>query len=455
MKVAVVGAGNVGLATTAALAWVGHEVTCVEADPRRVELLNSGAVPFHEPHLPELLSLVRDRVRFTPSYEEALAGSRVAFVCVGTPQLPDGSPDLSQLRAAACSLGEHLNSEPLVVATKSTAPIGNGSWVAMLVRDAYRRRNGPFTPPFAVASTPEFLREGSALHDALYPDRVVVGTDEPWALEVLRELLDPIVNQTFETPPFLPRPPRAAPVPFVATDLVSAELVKYAANAFLAVRVSFANEVAELAERVGADVGAVLRGIGLDRRVGLHYLEPGVGWGGSCLGKDTAALLSTAREYGLDLLLVEAARAVNDRQRERVVRKLLEELRVLKGKVVGLMGLAFKPHTDDLRDSPSLDLARRLVQRGAFVRGHDPVALPRARAEHPDAMEYCDTVEELADEADALVLVTAWPEYLALPWAGLAARMRTRVVLDARNVLDPRALRAAGLRCVRLHGTSR
>jgi len=453
VKVAVVGAGYVGLATTAALAWVGHEVTCVETDPGKLQLLGGGRVPVHEPYLQELLDLVRGRVRFTASYEDALSGARVAFVCVGTPQLSDGSPDLSQVRAAARSLGEHLNSEPLVVATKSTAPIGNGSWVAMLVRDAYRRRNGRTArTPFAVASTPEFLREGSAARDALYPDRVVVGADEAWALEVLRELLDPIVTQSFAPPPFLPRPCPPRPVPFVATDLVSAELVKYAANAFLAVRVSFANEVAELAERVGADVRAVLRGIGLDHRVGLHYLEPGVGWGGSCLGKDTAALLATAREYGLDLPLVEAARAVNDRQRERVVRKLLEELRVLKGRVVGLLGLAFKPDTDDLRDSPALDLARRLAHRGAHVRAHDPVALPRARAEHPDLVEYCDTVEELAEEADALVLVTAWPHYLDLPWADLAARMRTRLVLDARNVLDPAVLESAGLRCVWLHG---
>lgn len=453
MRVTVVGAGYVGLATTAALAWVGHEVACVEADPKKVDLLARGEVPFHEPHLPDLLSRVRDRVRFTTCYEEALAGSRVAFVCVGTPPLPDGSPDLSQVRAAARALGEHLDASPVVVATKSTAPIGNGSWVAMLVRDAYRRRNGRSGPaPFAVASTPEFLREGSALRDALYPDRVVVGADEPWAVDVLREVLDPIVEQSFPAPPFLPRPRPARPVPFVVTDLVSAELVKYAANAFLAVRVSFANEVAELAERVGADVRAVLQGIGLDRRIGTHYLEPGVGWGGSCLGKDTAALLATAREYGLTLPVTEAARLVNDRQRERVVHKLLEELRVLKGRVVGLLGLAFKPHTDDLRDSPALDVARRLAQRGAFVRAHDPAALPRARAEYPDLAEYCDTVEELAEEADALVLVTTWPQYLELPWAEVARRMRTRLVLDARNVLDHAAVGSAGLRCVPLHG---
>lgn len=452
MKVAVVGAGYVGLATTATLAWVGHQVVCVDADPNKVYLLNSGTLPVHEPHLPELLALVRGRVRFTTSYAEALAGCQVAFVCVGTPPLPDGTPDLSQIESAARSLGEHLDTEPVVVATKSTAPIGNGNWVGMLVRDAYRRRNGRLSCPFAVASTPEFLREGSALQDALYPDRVVVGADEPWAVEVLRELLDPIVTQSFEPPPFLPRSRPRGPVPFVATDLVSAELVKYAANAFLAVRVSFANEVAELAERVGADVRAVLRGIGLDHRIGTEYLEPGVGWGGSCLGKDTAALLATAREYGVTLSLVEAARVVNDRQRERVIRRLLDELRVLKGRVVGILGLSFKPHTDDLRDSPAVDLARRLARRGACVRAHDPVATARAQAEYPGLAEFCETVYEVADEADALVLVTAWPEYLGLPWAELAARMRTPLVLDARNVLDPEVLSRAGLRCVWLHG---
>jgi UDPglucose 6-dehydrogenase len=453
MRVAVVGAGYVGLATTAALAWVGHEVTCLEVDPSKLEQLHSGRLPVHEPYLGELLALVRDRVCFTDRYEEGLRGARVAFLCVGTPPGADGSPDVSQVRAAARSLGEALGPEPLVVATKSTAPVGNGNWVASLVREAYRRRNGGGNRcSFAVASTPEFLREGKALQDALYPDRVVVGADEPWAVEVLQEVLRPVLAQDFPAPPFLPRPESRGPVPLVVTDLVSAELVKYAANAFLAVRVSFANEVAELAERVGADVRAVLKGIGLDHRVGPHYLEPGVGWGGSCLGKDTAALLSTAREYGLDLPLVAAARSVNDRQRERVVRKLQDELRVLKGRVVGLLGLAFKPDTDDLRDSPALDVARRLAARGALVRAHDPVALPRARAEYPDLAEYCDTVDELAEEADALVLLTAWPEYLRLPWAELAARMRTRLVLDGRNVLDREALAREGLRCVWLHG---
>lgn len=456
MKVAVLGAGYVGLATTAALGWIAHRVVCADTDRSRVELLRSGHLPVHEPYLHELLHLVRDRVTFTWEYEEALRGAPVAFLCVGTPPAPDGMVDLSQIRTAAHAIGEALGSGPLVVATKSTVPVGNGNWVAGLIEEAYRRRNGRREKPaFAVASTPEFLREGSALRDALYPDRVVVGADESWPVEVLREVLGPILTQDFADPPFLPRPAGRGPVPFVVMDLVSAELVKYANNAFLAARISFVNELAELAEHVGANVSAVLHAVGLDSRVGLSYLEPGVGWGGSCLGKDTSALVEIAREYGLELSMLQAARSVNERQRRRVVRKLLDELRVLRGRVVGLLGLAFKPHTDDLRDSPSLEVARRLVAHGVRVRAHDPVALPRAQVEYPALMEYCATVEELADGADALVLLTAWPDYLDLAWTEIRGRMRTPLVLDARNVLDPGRVERAGLRYIPLHGRPR
>lgn len=397
------------------------------------------------------MRLVRDRIEFTDTYT-AIPHARIVFIAVGTPALPDGSPDLSQLEKAAWSIGLHLGEEFTVIVNKSTVPVGSGNWVESLVREAHRSRNGRSADGhFAVASNPEFLREGSALRDTLYPDRVVVGAEVPRALEVLYTLHRPILEQTFPAPVFLPRPEGLGAVPFVATDLASAELIKYAANAFLALKISFINEIAALAEKVGADVTQVARGIGLDARIGTRFLQAGIGWGGSCFGKDTAALLATAREYGLAMPVVEAVRRVNFRQRERAVERLLEELKILKGKTIGLLGLAFKPHTDDLRDAPSLDIAQRLRARGAWVRVHDPVALNRARRECPDLqVQYCERAEDVFDGADAVVLVTEWPEYRELPWERLAALMRVPLVFDGRNFLDPERLARAGFRHLRI-----
>lgn len=280
---------------------------------------------------------------------------------------------------------------------------------------------------------------------------MVVGTEDPDALKTLYELYRPILEQTFPPPAFLPRPEGLGAVPFVATDLASAELIKYAANAFLALKISFINEIAALAEKVGADVTQVARGIGLDSRIGTRFLQAGIGWGGSCFGKDTAALLAMAREYGLTMPIVEAARQVNYRQRERVVEKLLEELNILKGKTIGLLGLSFKPQTNDLRDAPSVDIAQRLRARGASVKAHDPVAMNEARREHPDLhIHYCARAEDVFDGADAVVLVTEWPEYRSLPWEQLAAVMRTPLVFDGRNFLDTERLARAGFRHLRI-----
>ncbi len=328
---------------------------------------------------------------------------------------------------------------------KSTVPIGCGNWVESLVREAFEARNGRRPNGcFSVASNPEFLREGSALHDSLYPDRVVVGSDDPRALERLYALYRPVVEQTFPAPSFLPRPESLGAVPLITTNLASAELIKYAANAFLALKISFINEIAQLAEKVGADATQIGKGIGLDARIGTRFLQAGIGWGGSCFGKDTAALIATAGEYNLTMPIVAAAREVNYRQRDRVIEKLLGTLKILKGRTVGLLGLAFKPHTDDLRDAPALDIARRLAERGAKVRAHDPIALDRARRECDSTVSLVDSVEQLAADADALVLVTEWPQYRDLPWARLAELMRTPLLLDGRNFLDQAALEAAG-----------
>jgi UDPglucose 6-dehydrogenase len=392
------------------------------------------------------MALAGENLVYTSDYAAGVPSADVVFIAVGTPGGRGGSPDLRCLHAAAESVGRHLGDTFTVVINKSTVPIGSGNWVETLVTDAFasahhEKPNGRF----AVASNPEFLREGSGLHDTLYPDRIVIGSDAPRALQLLHALYKPIVEQTFAAPAFLPRPEGLAAVPLITTDLASAELIKYAANAFLALKISFINEVGTLAEKVGADIAQVAKGIGLDSRIGTRFLQAGIGWGGSCFAKDTAALIATAEEYGLSMPIVKAARDMNSMQRARVVEKLLGELKILKGRTIGLMGLAFKAHTDDLRDAPALDIARQLLERGAKVKVHDPIAMQRAQRENSDlGLIYSASAAELFTESDAVVLVTEWPEYRELPWEELQASMRHPFVLDGRNFLDRDRLVKAG-----------
>jgi UDPglucose 6-dehydrogenase len=378
----------------------------------------------------------------------------VVFVAVGTPSLPDGSPNLQYLEAAARTIGQNLGPHFTVVVNKSTVPIGSGNWVGSLVRESVAQNGSrPCAKSFAVASNPEFLREGSALFDSLYPDRIVIGSDNPRSSEVLYSLYRPLIEQTFVAPAFLPRPTSIDAVPLISTDLASAELTKYAANAFLSLKISYINEIGSLAERVGADIIKVAKGIGLDRRIGNRFLQAGVGWGGSCFGKDTAALISTASEYGLDMPITKANREVNFKQRDRVLEKLLGELKILKGRNIGILGLAFKPDTDDLRDAPGIDIAKRLIERGAVVKAHDPVAMERFKADYKDLGVTCvDSPACVAHDADALILVTEWQEYRELDWADLAKRMRKPVLLDGRNILDRAQMTQAGFRYLGLAG---
>ncbi|HWQ54892.1 MAG TPA: UDP-glucose/GDP-mannose dehydrogenase family protein [Bryobacteraceae bacterium] len=448
MKITMIGTGYVGLTAGACFAFLGHEVTCLDADQTKIDSLRSGAIPIFEPGLAELVAQCGERLRFTCEYGEAIPGAEVVFIAVGTPPLPGGKPDLSYLCSAAASIAEHLGEAFTVIVNKSTVPIGSGNWVGSIVRDAFESRTGVrANGHFAVASNPEFLREGNALRDSLYPDRVVIGADEPKTLEVLYRLYRPLLEQTFSAPAFLPRPEELGAVPLIATDLASAELIKYAANAFLALKISYINEIAQLAERVGADIAQVAKGMGVDSRIGMQFLQAGIGWGGSCFDKDTAALIATAGEYGLRMPVVEATREVNCRQRERVVDKLLAELKILKGCTVGLLGLAFKPNTDDLRDAPALDIARRLMDRGAKVRVHDPVAMERLAREFPKlGVSVCNAPEDVARDADAVVLVTEWPQYRELEWESLAGQMRRPVLVDGRNFLDPKQMARYGFR---------
>jgi UDPglucose 6-dehydrogenase len=458
-RVGVVGAGYVGLVTGACLSHLGHRVVSVDRDEERVRGLRSGKMPFHEPGLEYLVHQSARAGSLTFAGPDGLARlvaeTDVVFIAVDTPQGQDGSADLSSVAAVARSIGRALSElntrrseRPLVVVNKSTVPVGSGDYVSMLIHDGLEEASGEedegaAAPPFLVVSNPEFLREGSAIYDSLFPDRIVVGADSRQALDILRILYEPIIEQSFPTE-LDPRPKVA--VPFVTTDLVSAEMIKYAANAFLATKVSYINEVSSLCELVGADVASVAYGIGLDERIGARFLSAGIGWGGSCFPKDIAALRAVAREYEHETPLLDATVAVNERQRKRVIGKLQRDLHTLKGKRVALLGLSFKPNTDDLREAPSLEIARSLDSMGAKVVSYDPVAGKAAAKRLPSLRVVFDPYEALRG-AHAAVVVTEWEEFRTLDLKRAAALMEEpRVLVDGRNILEPRDVRAAGIR---------
>ena len=321
MRILIIGTGYVGLNTGVMLAYLGNEVTCIDVNAEKIKLLQAGIAPFYEPHLEEMFALVKDKIQFTVDYDDAQVGeSDVIFIAVGTPSLPDGSANLEYVRQAAESIAERLDGDFTVVVNKSTVPIGSGNWEGSILRRHYEEtHNKKPNGLFAVVSNPEFLKQGAALQDSLYPDRVVIGSEDEHGLQVLKELFGPIMRQDFPAPDCLPRPEGLTQVPLLACDLTSAEVIKYAANAFLALKISYINEIARLAQKVGADANVIAKGIGLDNRIGPRFLNPGIGWGGSCFGKDTAALVSTAREYQLEMPIVQAARDVNYNQRSWVV----------------------------------------------------------------------------------------------------------------------------------------
>ncbi|PWU06666.1 MAG: UDP-glucose 6-dehydrogenase [Terriglobia bacterium] len=464
MQVTVIGTGYVGSVTGACLAYLGHRVTCVDTDSAKIARWKLGQSPIYEPYLDELIAQASriGGIDFTTELTEAARNSDVIFIAVGTPPLPNGAANLSYLEAAARSIGSAMDSSRFrVVVNKSTVPVGSGNLVETLVREGILETHPAERNKicFGVASNPEFLREGCAVSDSLYPDRIVVGASDDRTMQIMRDLYRPVVEQTFEPPPGAPRPPQLSTVPLVSTSLTSAEMIKYAANAFLAMKIGFANEIANICERVGAEATEVMLGIGLDSRIGSKFLNAGVGWGGSCFGKDIQALLQTASEYGYTSRLLQASLDVNTAQRQMAIQKLQEKLYILKGRTIGLLGLAFKPDTDDLRDAPSLHIAERLLQMGARVKAYDPIAMQACRELYPNLrIRYCDSVREVAEDADALVVVTEWAEFRNLPLEELAAVMAKPVLVDGRNVLQPETAIAAGFdytgmgRCPRLRG---
>jgi len=461
--------------TGTCLAYLGHSVICVDIDERKIETLRSGRSPIYEPGLDQLIAigLQRGNLRFSTDLSKPVNESEIIFIAVGTPPLPSGKADLSYVKSVAHSIGRALDCEQRrVIVNKSTVPIGSGNWVEMLVKGGLsenpawldklasaasaptadltlpRRSNGGRAEDiFLVASNPEFLREGAAISDTFYPDRIVIGAADGYAAERLRALYEPIVEQTFTPPASAPRPADVTVIPVVTTDLASAEMIKYAANAFLATKISFANEIANVCERVGADIKEVVRGFGLDSRIGPKFLNAGVGWGGSCFGKDVSALIDIAREYGYEPALLHSTVDVNKRQRRVPVQKLQEALKIIKGKTIGLLGLAFKPDTDDLRDAPSIEIASELIEKGARVKAYDPIANEACRRQRPELnIEYAANAMALAEDCDALVIVTEWEEFRYLDLNRIGEVMNAKVLIDGRNVLDPEAVKAAGFK---------
>jgi UDPglucose 6-dehydrogenase len=436
-KVAVIGTGYVGAVTSTCLAFLGHSVWGLDTDSMRVAQLNNGQAPIHEPGLPELLksTLSTGLLRFTDKPSEALCDADYVFLCVGTPPGVDGSPDLLQLESAIQSLAPHLRAEAVIV-NKSTVPVGSGNWTRAILEDALEE-NRDLT--FHVVSNPEFLREGSAIDDFLYPDRIVLG-GAPSDVSRVAELYQPVLDQSFDCGRRKLRPS------LITTELASAEMIKYAANAFLATKISFANEMAQMCELFGADIRQVLPAIGADHRVGSSFLNPGVGWGGSCFGKDVAALIASGQEFGYTPSMLQATVEINKTQRASAVRKLQRELHMLKGRRIALLGLTFKPGTDDLRDSPALDIARRLIAAGAVVSAFDPVV--KVLPEEFKAVRLTRDAYDAADRADAVVVATEWPEFRDIEAAGLCRVMRGDLVVDGRNCLPEDKFAGSGLRLV-------
>jgi nucleotide sugar dehydrogenase len=435
----VIGSGYVGTVVAGSLALIGHQVTAVEVDRDKLEILRSGRAPFFEPGLDAVIAdqSARGNLVFTDDLAAGVGDAEIMFLCVGTPEAPDGRPDMAALESVADAIGREINSDRILV-TKSTVPVGSNAWVRTRVEEQVAARG--LDVSIGIVANPEFLRVGSALRDYLHPDRIVLGSDETAHLEALVDVYRPIIDQDF--PMGDPTGADPADPGLITTSLATAETIKYAANSFLAAKISFINEIAQISDRVGADIDVVARALGMDDRISPRFLRAGLGWGGSCFGKDLSALTSTALEYGYEPSLLRAVSVANEYQRGEVIRKLQRHLGSLRGKRVALLGLAFKPDTDDTRDAPAIHIARRLIELGASVTAHDPVvrSLPQLAT-----VKVADDPYTAATRANAVAVVTEWQEYRSLAFDRIASVMAGRLVIDGRNCLDPDAVEGSGL----------
>jgi UDPglucose 6-dehydrogenase len=421
-KICVIGTGYVGLVTGTCFADLGNKVVCLDIDENRIKRLKKGILPIYEPGLEQLVeqNVVAGRLEFTTAHEEALDGTEFAFIAVGTPSGVDGEADLQYVRSAAEAIADVVN-HPIIVINKSTVPVGTGDWVADVIK---KRRTGAQLQ-FSVISNPEFLREGSAINDFMYPDRVVLGsTDRDAASEVARLYL-------------------TLRCPIMITDLRTAEMIKYASNAFLATRISFINEIANICEELGADVREVAQGMGYDKRIGNAFLDAGLGWGGSCFPKDVKALSHMAVLHGTQPQLLQAVMEINRNQRRRIIYKLRKALGTLNDKVIGMLGLSFKPNTDDIREAPALEVIHLLQNEGALVQAYDPQAMENA-AQVLKGVKLCENPYLVAEGADALVLATEWNEFKQLDFDRIFKVMRQKIIMDGRNLWDSEQIRELG-----------
>jgi UDPglucose 6-dehydrogenase len=444
MRVCVVGTGYVGLVTGVCLAHIGHNVMCIDNDSEKVSLLKTGKSPIYEPQLNELIRDVisASKIEFSTDLCAGVKHGEIIFIAVGTPQLDSGKTDVSYVENVASQIGGYLNADYKVIINKSTVPIGSASWVKTVMEESFNKNNSPAIshPNFDVISNPEFLREGSAVYDTLNPDRIVIGGSSQNAIQLVKNLYQPIIERNA----IQGIDPQLEHVPVLITDSTSAEMIKYAANSFLVTKVSFANEIANICDYVGADINEVTAGIGLDSRIGKKFLKAGVGWGGSCFPKDMSALIYTANEYGYEADILKAAIKVNRYQRLKVIVKLQEELKVLMGKTIGILGLTFKPNTDDLRDAPALDIIDRLQELGARVKAYDPMYYHIKDNPKLSGIHLADSAIELAEGCHALILVTDWPEFLEIDYSLVAANLTNRLFIDGRNFLDKRRMTELG-----------
>jgi UDPglucose 6-dehydrogenase len=443
MRIAIVGSGYVGLVAAACFAEIGHQVVCVDNDEAKVAALERGEVIIHEEFLPELIARHRGQhLQFTTSLVEGLKNSEIVFIAVGTPPRENGEADLSVLDSVCREIARSVDGFKLVV-VKSTVPVGTNKWIARLLQ-----RYGAHPSCFRVASNPEFLREGTAVTDFLYPDRIVLGCNCRRSADLLSKAYKPLLDGSYTASSgAIPVPDNTRlPARLVLTSSASAELIKHASNAFLAMKISFINAVANICEANGADIEEVVEGMGSDRRIGSRFLKPGIGYGGSCFPKDLQALRAVAHESGCDFRLLEDVMQINEDQRANFIRKVRQALWTLKGKRLGVLGLAFKGGTDDVRESPAIAVIQRLLKEGCRITAYDPAAIARARAEfHPEAkIAFADSAYQVATDADAVLVLTDWEEFATLDLEQLRSRMKQPILLDGRNLFSPQQMEKAG-----------
>ncbi|MBC8389874.1 MAG: UDP-glucose/GDP-mannose dehydrogenase family protein, partial [Actinobacteria bacterium] len=445
----IIGTGYVGLVTGVCLAEIGNNVICVDKIKEKVNILNSGKPTIYEPNLEKFLkdNIKKNRLQFTTDISNAVIKSEVIYICVGTPSLSNGQADLKYVEEAANEIGKYINGGKVIV-NKSTVPIGSGDWVSMVVSDSLKGNNSSNEKiTFSVVSNPEFLREGSAISDTFFPDRIVIGSSSKKAIDKMIKLYEPIINQTFNWQDSERLIPKNTKIPVVISDLTSAEMIKYAANSFLATKISFVNEIANICEKVGADIVKVSEGMGLDKRISPMFLNAGIGWGGSCFPKDVLALSNIAGEYGLSTQILNAVINVNREQRLKIKQKIQDELKIIKGRTIGVLGISFKPNTDDTREAPSIKIMNDLVNLGARVKAYDPIVnkTPQSLSRK---VEICSNAYDVVKDADMFILATEWEDFLKLDYTKVKNMMRSPVIIDGRNYLDKSSLEKQGFKYI-------